>query len=55
MGQNLSIHGRDRKTGQKSSERYNSAPQEPKLPSTPRGLRRLAAKKKTTPQNKDAA
>jgi hypothetical protein len=42
---NLSIHGRDRKTGQQHGERYNTAPQEPKLPSTARGLRRLAKKK----------
>lgn len=41
---NLSIHGRDRKTGQLSGERYNTNPQEPKLPSTPRGKRRLANK-----------
>jgi len=52
---NLSIHGRDRKTGQLSGERYNANPQENKLPSTPRGERRLAAKgNKTTPQAKKA-
>jgi hypothetical protein len=53
---NLSIHGRDRKTGQLSSERYNAAPQENKLPTTPRGKRRLAKKGgKTTPSKKGEA
>lgn len=39
MGKQLSIHGRD-KNGNLDSERYNPNPQEPKLPSTARGLRR---------------
>lgn len=45
MGLNLSIHGRDKKTGQKHGEKYNTNPQEPKLPSTARGKRRLEARK----------
>ena len=44
MGLQLSIHGRD-KSGKQHSVRYNPNPQEPKLPSTPRGKRRLANKK----------
>lgn len=44
MGLDLSIHGRDRKTGQLCGTKYNPNPQEPKLPSTPRGKRRLENK-----------
>ena len=45
MGLNLSIHGKDRKTGQQYSERYNPNPQENKLPTTARGKRRLEKRK----------
>ncbi len=53
MGLQLSIHGRD-KSGKQHGERYNTNPQEPKLPSTARGHRRLLAKK-GLPKKKDAA
>ncbi len=45
MGLNLSIHGRDRKTGQLHGVRYNLNPQEPKLPTTARGWRRMTKRK----------
>jgi len=49
MGMQLSIHGRD-KNGVKATTPYNSNPQEPKAPSTPRGKRRLANKGKAKPK-----
>jgi hypothetical protein len=39
-----SIHGNCVKTGKPSPQKYNMNPEEPKLPSTPRGKRRLQKK-----------